>query len=443
MTIAELQTYKKILIIGYGVEGKAVEEFLKKHCPDAEVGIADQKDGDTYLDRQHEYDLGIKSPGVKPSLIKIPYTTATNIFLQNCKGKIIGITGTKGKSTTTTLIYEMVKHAGKEVYIGGNIGEPLINELDKITDQSWVVMELSSFQLQEITKSPHIAVVLMITSEHLDYHATTTEYVDAKRNILRFQTPQDYAVINRDYLASNESDIHTNGQIYHVSIEREVDEGCFVKDKKIIVREEFAQNQNYNEEIIDVKDIKLLGKHNLENACAAIMAASLAGVSKEAMISVLKTFTGLEHRLEYVATVYGVVYYNDSLSTVPEATIAGLETFDGNVETLIAGGHDRGKDYKELGEYIAKSTIQTLILFLPSGARIWEAIVAAGGENNIKKHTVTSMHQAVFLASEETSSGKICLMSPGAASFGTFKNYKDRGDQFKKEVKELESRSKN
>jgi UDP-N-acetylmuramoylalanine--D-glutamate ligase len=432
MKIEELKKHKKLLILGYGVEGKAIEQFLKRHCPESEIGIADKKDGEDYLEKQNGYDLAIKSPGIHPTLVTIPYTTATNLFMYNALGKIIGVTGTKGKSTTTTLIYEMLQKAEKEVYIGGNIGEPAINFLDKLDDQSWTILELSSFQLQDITKSPHIAVMLMTSSEHLDYHKDVAEYIDAKRNILRFQTKDDFAILNRDYPASNESDVHAEGKVYFISRERETDNGCYAFGESVWI------NRGGNtEEIIKLKDIRLLGKHNRENVCAAVMAAILAGVKKEHIVEVLKDFSGLEHRLEYVAEAYGIRFYNDSLSTIPAAAIEGIEAFDGQVETLIAGGHDRGSDYKELGEYLVKSGVSNLILFGPAGKRIWEEVIAAGGEQKLKKFEVTTMSQAVLFASEETTPGKICLLSPAAASFGEFKDYKDRGEQFKKEVTTL------
>ncbi len=439
MTIEELKTKKRILVIGYGVEGKATEAFLRKHCVNSQIGIADKKDGENYLDKQQDYDLAIKSPGVPPDLVTIPYTTATNIFFANYKGKTIGVTGTKGKSTTSTLIYEMLKEAKKDVYLGGNIGEPAINFLDKLNDESWTVLELSSFQLQDIKKSPacrtgwpNIAVVLMITSEHLDYHKDIIQYVEAKRNIVKFQTQNDFAIFNRDYPASNESDLYTEGKVFYVSRERETDNASFAFDGKIKVR-----INGQDAEIIKTSDILIPGKHNLENVCAAVMAAKLSGVSAKAIIPVLRSFTGLPDRLEYVGEKRGILFYNDSLSTIPEAAIEAMETFPERVETLIAGGHERGIDYKELGKYLAKSSVRTLILFAPSGERLWQAVVDAGGDKQIKKYDAVSMHEAMIYASEETSSGKICLLSPASASFGIFKNYKDRANQFKKEIELL------
>lgn len=433
MTIEELRTKKRILIIGYGIEGKAAEVFLKRHCIGSQISITDKKEGVNYLSKQADYDLAIKSPGVPPDLVTIPYTTATNIFFSNRKGKTIGVTGTKGKSTTATLIYEMLKEAKKDVYLGGNIGEPAINFLDKLSEESWIVLELSSFQLQDIKKSPNIAVLLMITSDHLDYHKDAAQYIEAKRNMLKFQTATDFAVLNRDYPATNESDINTPGKVFYVSRERETDNACFVFGGKIKVR-----INGQDEDIIKTSDVCLIGRHNLENVCAAVMAVKLAGVPTKVIAPVLRTFSGLPDRLEYVGEKLGIIFYNDSLSTIPEATIEAVETFSDKVETLIAGGHDRGIDYAELGRYLAKSSVRTLILFSPSGERLWQAVAAAGADKQIKKYDVSSMREAIVYATEETSRGKICLLSPASASFGIFKDYKDRADQFKKEVEMLE-----
>ncbi|MDP3988607.1 MAG: UDP-N-acetylmuramoyl-L-alanine--D-glutamate ligase [Candidatus Levybacteria bacterium] len=497
MKIEDLKN-KKILIVGKGVEGTAVFDLLKKHLPKNQIVIVDQKDGANYLDKQKEFDIAIKSPGVKAEVLKIPYTTATNIFLSNAKGKIIGVTGSKGKSTTSTLIYKMFEKSfgsaqdkQDNVYFGGNIGQSPLEFLDKLNDQSWTVFEMSSFQLKDAKISPHIAVMLMVTAEHLDYHKDEKDYADSKRNILRFQKESDFAIINIDYIASHESDIYTQGKVYWVSRERECERGCYVKDGKIILKistdqsdgnerfthaakaarktssesqlntrslsENRLRNNSYLEEnpgsvfssfaggkssiakgkvVIDIKNILLPGEHNLENVCAAIMAASLAGVSKENIVKVLKTFKGLEHRLEFVGEKDGIKFYNDSLATIPKAVIEALKTLK-ETETLIAGGYDRGADFSILGEVIVKSNIKTLVLFLPTGKKIRDAVEKAG-KNDIEKFDVTSMEQAVRIAFAETSHGKICLLSPASASFGLFKDYKDRGEQFKKEVKNLQ-----
>ncbi|MDP2637898.1 MAG: UDP-N-acetylmuramoyl-L-alanine--D-glutamate ligase [Candidatus Levybacteria bacterium] len=428
MKLSELKN-KKISIVGKGIEGKATYAYLKRHLPGVRLDLVDQKDGKDYLSKQKNYDIAVKSPGVKPELIAIPYTTATNIFLSNAKGKVIGVTGTKGKSTTTTLIYKMLQKQGLDTYLGGNIGQSPLDFADDLKDSSWTVLEMSSYQLNDLKTSPHIAVVLMITSEHLDYHKTQEAYIDAKRNILRFQTSQDFAVINKDYPASHESDVQTVGQIFRISREREVGNGCFVKDGNI-----FLSRDGQTEKIIEIDKIKLLGKHNLENVCAASCAVTLAGVSKTNIAKVLEEFGGLEHRLEYAGEKNGVTFYNDSLATVPEAAIEAMEALP-DAQTLIAGGHDRGLDYSILGQYFNKGQIKTLILFPPTGERIWKAICDTTSEaSRPEKFDVRTMEQAVRIAAAETNPGKAVLLSPASASFGIFKDYKDRGEQFKKEI---------
>jgi len=431
MKLQELKN-KKILIVGRGIEGSTAYKYLKKHLPNAVIDIVDQKDGESYLDEQTKYDIAVKSPGVKKELIKIPYTTSTNIFMGNQKGKVIGITGTKGKSTTATLIYKMLKEEGINAYLGGNIGQSPLEFLNNLSEQSWTVLEMSSFQLQDLKISPHIAVLLMVGEEHLDYHKTQEAYVDAKRNILRFQTSTDFAIINKDYPASHESDIHTLAKIFNVSREREPGNGCFVKDESV-----WMSKDGNPEKIIDIDKVKLLGRHNLENVCAAIMAATLAGVSKKNIVKVLSEFSGLEHRLEFVSEKNGIRFYNDSLATIPQAAIEAMEALP-ETETLIAGGHDRGLDYSPLAKYLTNGQIKTLILFPPSGSRIWEEICKVVPESNRpEKFDVKTMEQAVRIAYAETLPGKICLLSPASASFGTFKDYKDRGEQFKREVQRL------
>ena len=321
---------KKVAILGFGIEGLSSAQFL--HRKGASVWILDKKQkenldqnlvtqveqlgaqfilGKMYLDQLKDFDVIIRSPGVRrllPELVAaekrgVTVTSQIKLFFDLCPCPIIGVTGTKGKGTTSTMLYQMLVEAGKDAFLGGNIGVPPLSFLDKLQQSSFVVLELSSFQLQDMIKSPYIAVMLMVTKEHLDHHETHEEYVSAKRNILRFQTADDFAVINRDYPVSNESDIETNGKVFYVSRERETNNGCFALHGRVIVR----RNDN-DDEIIRTSEIVLPGKHNLENVCAAVMAARLAGVGTKHIISVLKTFTGLPHRLELVADKHGVHY---------------------------------------------------------------------------------------------------------------------------------------
>jgi UDP-N-acetylmuramoylalanine--D-glutamate ligase len=453
---------KKIAVVGLGVEGLANLQFLKEKGASLWVLERRQKEeidekllaqaeatgahfifGKNYLENISDYLMIVRSPGVKrltPELLEaekqgVVITSGTKLFFDLCPAKIIGVTGTKGKGTTASLIYEMLKAAGKDVYLGGNIGVPPLTFLDKLQSSSWVVLELSSFQLQDLHKSPHIAVMLMVTSEHMDHHASLEEYVDAKRNILKHQNAEDFAIVNRDYPASNESDVYTDGKVFYVSRERETDNACFAFGDKIIIR------KNGNEsEIIKKSEILLPGKHNLENACAAVMAANLAGVGVKHIVEVLKTFKGLEHRLELVREIDGVQYYDDSFSTTPETAIAAIEAFN-QPKILILGGSSKGSDFTELGKLLRETkSIKAVIGIGEEWYRIKEQIGIGNREDGVEiVEDVSNMHQVVEVATKIAKKGDVVLLSPACASYGMFKNYKERGDQFKKEILLLEN----
>ncbi len=426
---------KKIAIVGEGIEGQSSAKFLKDKG--ADVIILDEKSGEGYLEGLDKYDLIVRSPGIKISTLEKfvkseKITSQIKIFFDLCPCEIIGVTGTKGKGTTSSLIYEMLKQQGFDTYIGGNIGVPPFEFLDKLNAQSKVVLELSSFQLMDLKKSPHIAVMLMITSEHLDYHGSVEEYIDAKRNIVRYQNEKDFAILNRDYPATNESDIFTNAKVFHISREREVaEEGSFVRDGKVWLRIEGQEG-----EIIETKKILLQGKHNFENVCAATMAAHIAGVSKENIASVIRTFKGLEHRLELIATINGVRYYDDSFSTTPETAIAAIQAFK-EPEVLILGGSSKNSDFKELGKVISESENVKLIIGI---GEEWERIKEqiAVSETPIPVIEGARDMQTIIAAVNKLAvTGDVVLLTPACASFGMFKNYKDRGEQFKQEVNKL------
>ncbi len=452
---------KKIAVLGLGLEGISSAKFLKKQG--AILTLLDKKNeeeiekeildeakkltshvvfGENYLKTLTDFDVIVRSPGIKRTLPELEaaekkgvvITSHTKIFFDVCPSPIIGVTGTKGKGTTSTLIYEMLKKEDKDAYLGGNIGIPPLDFLDKLTPKSIVVLELSSFQLQDVDKSPHIGVMLMITSEHLDYHKDTREYVEAKRNLIRFQTSSDFAILNRDYPATNESDIVTSAKVYFVSRERGIDEGCFVKNKKEI----WLRIDGKETKIIDTNYILLPGGHNLENVCAAVMAATLAGVSKEHSIEVLKTFQGLEHRLELVREVNGVRYYNDSFSTVPETAIAAIEAFE-NPEILILGGSSKNSDFTELGYVIRNAkNIKAIIGIGKEWPRIRNELRTENQElRTLLIEGAKDIHTIVQAASKIARPGDVVLLSPACASFDMFKNYKDRGEQFKEEVNTL------
>lgn len=428
---------KKIAVIGSGVEGLSSEKFLKEKG--AMVALFDKTQGDDYLKDLGKYDLIVRSPGIKPQLLEKykNVTSQTKLFFDLAPCKIIGVTGTKGKGTTSTLIHKMLEKQGFDAYLGGNIGMPPFDFLDKLNAQSIVVLELSSFQLIDLDKSPHISVMLMTTSEHLDYHKDLEEYVDAKRNILKFQTSEDYAILNRDYIASNESDIHTNAKVFYVSTERNGYEGCSIKDNAV-----FLKLNGKEDEIIDASEILLPGIHNLENVSAAVLAATLSGVSKENIVAVLKTFKGLEHRLELVGTINGVKYYDDSFSTTPETAIAAINAFK-NPEILILGGSSKNSNFEELSRVISNSkNVKAIIGIGVEWERIKEHITNLGSVIFLIEGA-TNMEQIVKAASKIALSEDVVLLSPACASFDMFKNYKDRGEQFKNEVKKVKLETSN
>lgn len=427
---------KKIAVIGNGIEGQSSAKYLKEHG--AIVTILDKKQGDNYLKDLDKYDLILRSPGVKPGLLNgVPISKITSqikLFLELCPSKIIGVTGTKGKGTTSSLIYEMLKKEGFDAYLGGNIGLPPFEFLDKLNTHSIVVLELSSFQLIDIDKSPNTAVVLMTTTEHLNWHKDLSEYVNAKRNILRFQKEEDSAIINKDYLASRQSDVETNGQVYYVTAVDEAQKGCFVKENAIWIRNPSASSgQVVEEKVINTKDILIPGEHNLENVCAAVMAAYLAGVKVHNISYILKSFKGLEHRLELVTTVNGVKYYDDSFSTTPETAIAAINAFK-DPEVLILGGSSKNSDFKTLGEVISKS--QNIKAIIGIG-REWQRIKAEIKNPKSEIYFIEgadNMEKIVTAAHKIAGPSDIVLLTPACASFDMFKDYKDRGEQFKKQV---------
>ncbi|MFH1186584.1 MAG: UDP-N-acetylmuramoyl-L-alanine--D-glutamate ligase [Candidatus Levyibacteriota bacterium] len=450
---------KKIAVLGIGLEGLSSVNFFSKKG--ALVSVFDRKEkkeidlnilkalkklkvkfhgGEDYLDKLLDFDLIVRSPGIMLSEEKlkkakdkgIKITSQTKLFFDLSPAKIIGITGTKGKGTTSALIYEMLIKQGLDAYLVGNIGSPAFEVLDKLSKHSIVVYELSSFQLLDLKKSPHIAAFLMVTSDHLNYHKNIEEYVNAKRNILRFQDSKDVAIVNRDYPVSNESDVFTKGKVFQVSLDQELlNDGAFVKDEAI-----WFKKDNKEEKLINIKDICLPGKHNLENICSASIVAMILGVSNKNIISILKSFKGLEHRLELVDTIKGVRYYDDSFSTTPETAIAAIEAFD-VPEILILGGSSKNSDFSELAKIISeKENIKAIIGIGEEWKRIKDQILALKPKTFLVEGAET-MGQIIRAASKIAETEDVVLLSPACASFGTFKNYKERGEQFKEEVRKL------
>lgn len=416
MKLNELKD-KKILILGFGKEGQDTFLFLRKLFPNKVLGIADQNRsakpsnqnirnyrlhlGENYLKALKDYDVIIKSPGIPfkimPRSVLGIITSQTEIFFDNCPGEIVGITGTKGKSTTASLIYRILKAGGVRAHLVGNIGKPVLNLLFKAGPNDIYVYELSSHQLFNLKKSPQIAVFLNIYPEHLDYYRNFKEYAKAKANITLHQKEEDYLIYNSgDKLVS---------QIAQKS-----------KAKKIPVNGEYYE--------LDRNAAKAVGK--------------LFKIPEKTILKAIKTFKGLPHRLELVGKFRGITFYNDALSTIPETTIAALDSLGDNVETIFLGGYDRGLDFKNLAKRVIKSKIKNVILFPTTGKIIWQTISGDRISAKLPKHFfVDSMRDAVKLAYQHTGKGKIALLSCASTSFSLFRDYKEKGNLFKKYVKAL------
>lgn len=444
---------KKILIIGLGKEGISAANYLEPHNhitlyddkPKSQIDPRSfknlkVKNLNLYFEKfpNQPFDYVIRSPGIRvyhPLIQKLTsqgsvLTSPTKIFFDTCPGKIIGVTGTKGKGTTSTLIYEMLKTQHKNVFLAGNIGTPALDILPKVTKDSPAVLELSSFQLADLGKSPHVAVVLMITSEHLDWHKDTADYIKAKESIVKYQTQKDFAVINADYATSKKFAQKTRGQVYFVSTQRNTN-GVYISNKTIF------SNIVGREKIAQIDNIFLPGPHNLQNVVAATAVAKIFDVKNSQIQKVLKSFKGLPHCLELVRRINGVKFYNDSFSTIPETTIAAINAFS-NPKILILGGSSKNSDFLKLAQKIHEDkTIKALILIGIEGPRIKQMIDKAGGFGGTIIEGAKNMQEIVKSAKSLAWRSDVVLLSPACASFDMFKNYQDRGVKFINEVKKL------
>ena len=451
----------KIGIVGWGLEAKSAFKFfgpeqdylivndsLQADFPPesdkikvqfiaapAPVGIGGQVADLSYLEGIEHCDKIIYQPTAFFSLQKKfgadhgfweKATTAYDIFYEHAPTKnIIGVTGTKGKGTTSTLIYEMLKAAGKTVHLGGNIGTPILDILPQIQPDDWLVWELANFQLKPAHHSPHIGVCLMITEEHLDWHPDFKDYLDSKANMFKFQKEEDIAI----YYADNEHSQHIAGYSPGQKIPYfDVPGGRVMADGKIVIGEEET-------EIINKQDLQLLGEHNLQNVCAALTAAWQVSQDVAAFNRVLAGFAGLEHRLEFVRELGGVRYYDDSFGTTPDTAIVALEALVQPV-VLILGGHDKGLDYTELAKEItARDRVRHVITIGQIGPKL--AQLLRDRQFNRITEGLASMPEIVAEAHRVAQPGDAVLLSCGTSSFGMFKDYKDRGSQFKAAVQAL------
>lgn len=418
-------TGKKICILGFGREGQATLAALEREKIDADITIVDSSagvparegydimTGESHLDNLDQYDVIIKSPGIKPTpkleALGSKLTNATQIFLDEAKARgsmVIGVTGTKGKSTTSSLIYEILKEAGKDVHLVGNIGIPALDHLDHAKSGALFVMELSSAQLMDITTSPHIAVITSFFPEHLDYHGTVDAYRDAKAHITRFQTKNDTVVFHHRFDEVRSMAEQSKG----------TNIPCSESDTPV-----------------SIEETKLIGAHNLGNIALAWKACEVMGIDRTTAIEAIKNFTPLRHRLESLGLHHGIEWVDDAISTTPQSAIAAIDALGERVGSIILGGQDRGLDFSPLAERLSTSSIKHVILFGEDGPRIGDEIVKKAPM--IALHSATTMEEVIQQAIDVTPKGTVCLLSPASPSYDMFKNYEEKGDRFAEEIK--------
>ncbi len=421
---------KSILVLGYGREGISTYNYIRKHLPEKKITIADKNFikiddknvdlicGDNYLSCLGDFELVFKSPGIAfLDDVKYPATTEitcqTDMFLRFAKPTVVGITGSKGKTTTSTLIYEMLKSGGKNTCLIGNIGVPVFEKADESEDLI-AVIEMSSHQLEFTTASPKVAVLVNIYEEHLDHYKTGFDgYANSKLNITRFQSENDYFIYN------DEQDVGHNLKVETA-----------INGKPIKVGFSKAQNDEFVNELWQSTE-HLKGEHNRQDIAYAVEAARIFGVDDDSIRNAIKTFGGIEHRMEFVGKFKNVAYYNDSIATIPTAVMGAVKALK-NVETLIFGGLDRGIDYRDFIEFLSDSDIKNLIGLPETGHDILD---------DVKLHNTLvnavyaeNMEDAVLKAIELTGENGICLFSPAAASYNYYKNFEEKGRHFKELV---------
>jgi len=478
-TIINSLKNKKILILGLGREGRSTYEFLRQILPDVQLTLADQNHlenlntfwqteiadnqltktqlGADYLQNLTNFDLIFKTPGIPLNIPELNsaeeygvfFSSNLQLFLQILTAwqkqtqtsfkntnlplpLLIGVTGTKGKSTTSSLIAHVLQENNLPVTLVGNIGTPALSQLKQISANGIVVMEMSSHQLAQLSISPDIAVVQKITSEHLDYYQNQQKYIDAKKPITKYQKVDQYIIYNPSWIHTKEvaeqglsQKIHYGNGTNNLNSDVQV----YIKNNKLILKDSKTKIS-----VINIENSPLLGQHNLFNIMPSIAVGTLLKIEPQNIAQAIQTFQPLPHRLEKVAEINGVTYVNDSLATMPDAAVSAIKAFPDKNIVLLAGGHERHQSFTELAQTILKAQIKGLILFPPTGKRLWEAVKKQAEKKQIPapKHLfVENMKTAVKQAQELAQTGDLVLLSPAAASFGVFKNYQDRGEQFK------------
>ncbi|MBR6392234.1 MAG: UDP-N-acetylmuramoyl-L-alanine--D-glutamate ligase [Eubacterium sp.] len=462
---------KKVAFVGMGVANKPCAEFLAKHG--VEVYALDKRDreyigaedcarleklgikfilGENYLDILSQMDVVFRSHGIIPfqnpwysECIKRGQTVTTEmeVFFKYCPCKIFAVTGSNGKTTTTTLISKMLEAEGNRVFLGGNIGKALMPALDEICENDIAVVELSSFQLLtmgNLANKPDVAVVTNIESTHLDHHISLDEYVDSKRNILIYQSAEQRTVLNADCdysignLVYHDMRYDVRGRLYQFSVKHPVENGAYLDRETGNIY--YAESGNKTL-VMNKSDIKIPGEHNIENYCTAISAV-WGDVKPETVKKIAQTFGGVEHRIEFVREYKGVKYYNDSIATSPSRVISGLKAF-GEKIIVIMGGSDKGNDMSEMVPFILKY-VKLLVLNGATADKIYNTVIADEGykDSGLEIIRVETMQEALIKAKENAKQGDIVSLCPACPAFDQFKTFEYRGREFKKLVNEFE-----
>lgn len=441
---------KTVAVVGIGVSNtpwlrRLLQEGIRvtacdKRSRDALGALAEELEkagcrlqlGENYLQGLNQ-DVIFRTPGLRPDVPELlaakargsEITSEMEVFFEVCPCTLLAVTGSDGKTTTTTIIAELLKAAGKTVHVGGNIGNPLLCRADEMHPEDYAVLELSSFQLMTMTHSPHIAVVTNLAPNHLDMHKSMEEYVAAKENIFRYQSAGDVAVFNLDNVITREQGTRAPGHVRYFSRREEPADGVFLRGEEIISR-----HDGWEQVIMTTEDIRLPGVHNVENYMAAIAAVD-GLVPYEVIRRFARDFNGVEHRIELVRTYHGVRFYNDSIASSPSRTIAGLRSFKEKV-ILIAGGYDKHIPFDVLGPEVVER-VKLLVLCGATAGKIRAAVEQAPGYRPGRPEIVEVMpfEKAVLYARDKAQSGDIVTLSPACAAFDQFKNFAERGKTFK------------
>ena len=431
----KLKTYKNIAILGFGREGKSTYQFIRKHDSKFPLTILDAKEIElsdpfaTYMPYHGEadlkdFDLIIKTPGVPvynfKDTTKEKITSQMELLLEVNRNNMIGITGTKGKSTTTTLIYNIFKDQMQKVFLAGNIGIPVFDQIEEY-EGAIIVVEMSALQLETVHYSPHIGIVLNLFLDHLDHAGSIENYHHSKMNIIRYQDIYDYGIYDADNEYLQKQDFHSmKGNLKTVSL----------KEKASIYLNEHGDIYLGDEFLLNKKEIvtELKGDHNLKNILFALLTSSIYHLDLKKTLQTIKNFKPLEHRMEYVGKYEDIHFYNDVIATIPEATINACKTLK-EVDTLIFGGMDRNIDYQKLVQFLNESSIGNFICMPTTGYKLAPLL----DQNRVRK--AETLEEAVDIAFQVTKKNHICLLSPAAASYEYFKNFEEKGKKYKELIR--------